>query len=78
MPLSGDGDYTVTLFYNDRSGNEMEPIPHIRFIYDSTKPIISLEYDNNEEKSVYEAAAISMLPAIATIPLRSTTSAPPM
>jgi hypothetical protein len=56
----------------------MEPIPHIRFIYDSTKPIISLEYDNNEEKSVYEAAAISMLPAIATIPLRSTTSAPPM
>lgn len=42
---SGDGDYVVTMTYQDRSGNTMDPYTSDLITIDTTPPVIGFTYD---------------------------------
>lgn len=42
---SGDGDYVVTMTYQDRSGNTMDPYTSDLITIDTTPPVIGFAYD---------------------------------
>ncbi|WP_034448908.1 Ig-like domain-containing protein [Butyrivibrio sp. AE2032] len=55
IPFEGDGDYSFDVKYTDYCGNEGEvtyikdhSAAHDHFIIDTTKPIVSVSFDNNE------------------------------
>ena len=48
ITISGDGDYTVTMEYKDRSGNTMESYVSPIIAIDNTDPTISVAYDPAE------------------------------
>ena len=47
ITITGDGDYVVSMTYTDRSSNEMVAYESQKIAIDSTKPTISVSYDNN-------------------------------
>ena len=49
--LSGDGDYIVTMEYEDRSGHKMENYQSEVVTIDTTAPVINFEYSNGNKTS---------------------------
>ncbi len=48
ITITGDGDYRITMEYTDRSDNKMPSYKSDVLTIDTVKPVISLEYDNND------------------------------
>lgn len=59
MTLTGDGDYTVQVTFNDRSGNKTEFVQEIHI--DSKAPVLTVTYDNNDAKydNIYKLPRIA-------------------
>lgn len=51
ITLGGDGEYVVTMDYNDRSGNAMETYTSPVLVIDSTSAEISAEIENTEVRN---------------------------
>ena len=48
ITISGDGDYVVEMDYTDRSSNVMKHYKSQKIAIDSTAPVITVAYDNND------------------------------
>lgn len=56
ITLTGDGAYTVTMEYKDRSGNVMNTYTSELLVIDTVKPTVGIELlDSNGEKAVYQS-----------------------
>lgn len=51
---TNDGDYTITVEYTDKSGNEMTAYKSDTLVIDTTVPVISVEYANKNAVNTLE------------------------
>lgn len=56
--LTEEGDYTVTMKYTDRSGQEMSSYTSETIIIDRTKPVIEFEYRDYMDETAPQTATI--------------------